>query len=101
MLAFVIPLISKQYCRDWNRACTMLSRVIQALYRQTDDRFEIIVVCHDKPDIATDTDSRLHIIEADRPPPEAYVYKLTTRDQRMKNRCGALTAMSHGATHVM
>jgi len=68
MLVFVIPLKSSQVSKDWDLVSQLFERCLKSVCNQTSDKFRVIVVCHEKPNIGF---SHPHItyIEVDYPSP--------------------------------
>jgi len=51
MLVFVIPLKSSQVSKDWDLVSQLFERCLKSVCNQTSDKFRVIVVCHEKPNI--------------------------------------------------
>nr|WP_299172541.1 glycosyltransferase family A protein [uncultured Allomuricauda sp.] len=68
MLTFVIPVKSKSVSNDWVGVCQLLETTLKSICNQTDSNYEILVVCHEIPEINYDHE-KLHFIHPDFPPP--------------------------------
>jgi hypothetical protein len=51
MIVFIVPFISKQVCKDWNLATVLLQGTLDSIANQSDQRFRIIVACHEIPEV--------------------------------------------------
>ena len=68
MLAFIIPLKSRQVAKSWNRLSILLERCLKSVCSQTDTNFKVVVVCHEQPEIQF-THSQIEYISVDFPAP--------------------------------
>jgi hypothetical protein len=92
MLCFLMALKSRQVSHDWVRVCRLFEASLQSVYRQTDDNFRIIVVCHETPIVTTNYDARLEFINVDFPPPAQISTKLCMEDKWLKLRHAMIRA---------
>lgn len=51
MLGFIIALKSKKISKSWPQVSKLLERTLKSICNQTSDRFFVVVVCNEKPDI--------------------------------------------------
>jgi hypothetical protein len=51
MIIFIIPFVSKQLCKDWQLATTLLQGTLDSIANQSDKRFKVIVGCHEIPEV--------------------------------------------------
>ena len=99
MLAFIIPLKSSQVSGSWNLVCKLFERTLRSVCNQTSSEYHVIVVCHEKPDIAFNSD-KVTYIQVNFPlPSNEYVSK--ERDRRLKVQAGLLKAREIEASHIM
>lgn len=68
MLTFVIPVKSKSVATNWTQFCQLFERTLKSICNQTDPNFEVVVVCHEIPEIEFKHKS-LHFIHPTFPPP--------------------------------
>lgn len=103
MLIFIVPLKSKQVAKDWTRATRLLERCIHSILSQTSKEFEVIVICHERPEIAIEHPS-LSYIEANFPPPvlgQKNIISHMDRDKNQKMWLGLEHARQANPSHVM
>jgi hypothetical protein len=99
MLAFIIPLKSSQVSGSWELVCKLFERTLKSVCNQTSSEFMVIVVCHEKPNIAF-THPHVTYLEVDFPLPGAeYVSK--EKDKMCKMLAGLIHAHKMNASHVM
>jgi hypothetical protein len=98
MLAFIVPLKSSKVSGSWQQVCDLLERTLKSLCNQTLPQFTVIVVCHERPDIAF-THPQIIYIQVDFPLPEDYASK--EQDKMRKMLVGVIRAKSMNASHVM
>ncbi len=51
MLIFIIPLRGRATARSWFQVCQLFERCLRSVCNQRSDRFQVIVVCNEKPAI--------------------------------------------------
>jgi len=51
MLVFVIPLKSQRVSKSWERVSQLFERCIKSVCNQTSSSFQVVVVCHEQPQI--------------------------------------------------
>jgi hypothetical protein len=49
--AFIVPLRSKQVSKSWSRVNCLLERTLRSICAQTVSDFQVVVVCHEKPEV--------------------------------------------------
>ena len=98
MIVFVIPLKSQQVSKSWSSVCHFFERTVRSLCRQTDSNFQIIVVCHEKPDIQF-SHPQIHYKQVNFPIPTDYHSK--SIDRTRKNIAGLYYARQFSPDHVM
>ncbi len=96
---FGIPLRSKRASNDWDLVCTNLQRTLRNLVNQTDQRFGIVLACHEIPSffqsktLADDAPlirAKVHIISLkDIFPPPRDVSEFSRDKARKKRAMGA------------
>jgi hypothetical protein len=81
MIAFIVPVKSKQVSLDWSKFCQLFERTLKSICNQTDKNFKVVVVCHEIPEIQF-THKNIHFIKADFEPhtlnksnPEGFLLK--------------------------
>lgn len=73
MLTFVIPLVSRALCRNWEHACLLFERTVRSCCNQTIGDFSVVAVGHDRPRISCDS-PKVRFVEVD------YAFSLQTAD---------------------
>lgn len=110
MISFVIPLIAKKRSSDWENTKWLFERTLRSVCSQLDECFNVIVVCHDIPQVKffhkniiyekVDYDFEETIIETGRYDyPENVMISL--RDKGRKCTRGTSLAIEYGCDHVM
>ncbi len=103
MLVFLIPLKSKQVSKDWIHVTRLLERCILSILHQTSDKFKLIIVCHERPDITIEHPA-ISYLEVDFPPPvlgQANIIGQMDRDKNQKMLLGVEYANQFNPSHVM
>lgn len=101
MLVFVIPLKSKEVCQSWQRVSKLLERTLKSVCNQTSPEFQVIVVCHQQPDIQF-THPNITYIEMDYPIPHhknRIVKGLTDKGRKVLK--GLVYAKKFNPSHTM
>ncbi|MEL7069110.1 MAG: glycosyltransferase family A protein [Cyanobacteria bacterium J06581_3] len=52
MIVFIVPLKSKKISKNWGKVSQLLERTLKSVCNQTSDNFRVVIVCHERPDIA-------------------------------------------------
>lgn len=99
MLAFIIPLKSSQVSGSWELVCQLFERTLRSVCNQTSSDYQVIVVCHEKPEISFEA-SQVSYLQVDLPLPGAE-YASKEKDKMLKMQIGLLEAKRIGASHVM
>lgn len=99
MLVFIIPLKSSRLSSSWERVCQLLERTLKSVCNQTSSNFEVIIVCHEKPELSF-SDPRIHYLSVDLPlPGNDFVSK--DKDKMCKMLLGMIKADSMNPSHLM
>lgn len=69
MIYFGIPLISRATAADWDLVTRLLSATLASVFNSTDDRFRVIVACHEVPEIPVAFRDRVQFLQLETPPP--------------------------------
>ena len=99
MLIFIMPLKSPAVCRDWSLVSRLAERSLKSVCRQTHAAFQLLLVCHRRPE--TDfTHPALTIIEEDFPVPGS------ANEERMADKSrklwrGLVAARASTPAHIM
>ena len=99
MLTFIMPLKSPAVCRDWSYVSRVAERSLKSVCRQSDGAFQLLLVCHRRPD--TDfTHPSLTVIEEDFPVPGP------SNEERMADKSrkiwrGLVAARKNTPGHIM
>ncbi|MET1260760.1 glycosyltransferase family A protein [Flagellimonas sp. DF-77] len=80
MLCFIVPVKSKVVSNDWNQFEKLVERTMKSLTNQIDDNYQIIVVCHEIPQMDFKHD-KIEFVQVDFDPP-----KLDPNGTRDENR---------------
>ncbi len=99
MLAFIISLKSSQVSSSWDLVCKLFERTLKSVCNQTSKDYQVIVVCHEKPELQFNS-SQVTYIQVDFPiPGSAFTSK--DKDKMRKMQVGLLHAQKINASHVM
>jgi hypothetical protein len=100
MFCFITSLRARAASAHWGRVCELFERTAESVFAQTDPRFRLIVVGHDRPVLTRAFDARLEFIAADLPIPNGS-YAAKEADKRHKLIVGLQRAREVGADYVM
>ncbi|VXD11305.1 conserved hypothetical protein [Planktothrix serta PCC 8927] len=99
MLVFIIPLKSSRLSSSWERVCQLLERTLKSVCNQTSSNFEVIIVCHEKPELSF-SPPKVRYLSVDLPlPGDDYVSK--EKDKMCKMLLGMIEADSMNPSHLM
>jgi len=99
VLAFIIPLKSSQVSSSWELVCKLFERTLKSVCNQTSTEYQVIVVCHEKPEIQFNS-PQITYLQVDFPIPGAE-YASKEKDKMLKMQAGLLHAQKINASHVM
>lgn len=103
MLVFLVPLKSKQVSKDWTRVSKLLERCVRSIVSQTSERFRLIIICHERPEIGIEHPF-IEYLEVDFPPPKlgrVNVISQMDRDKNKKMWLGLEYSSRFNPSHVM
>ena len=106
MLTFIVPVKSKVVSGSWKRFSDLFERALKSITNQTSDAFQVVVVCHEKPDISFDH-PKVHYIHVDFPPPQLDPAKpelhrgLKEEDKSKKILAGVEYVKDHSSDYIM
>ena len=95
MLVFIIPLKSKKFAGSWDNVCRVFERCLKSVCNQTSDKFKVIVVCNEKPNIKFCHDN-VEYIKVDFMPPEP-----CSADKYKKIEIGLVYAQKYNPKYFM
>jgi hypothetical protein len=99
MLVFLIPIKSPKVATSWIELSKMFERCLRSVCNQTSSEFQVIVICHEIPEISFHH-HHVKYIQVDFPVPgSAYTEKIA--DKRKKLAVGLLAARELQPTHIM
>jgi hypothetical protein len=99
MLTFIIPLRSSQVSKSWKKVSELLERTLKSICNQIVTEFEVVVVCHEKPEIEF-SHPRIHYAEVDFSVPLEDIAS-KDRDQARKMWVGLNLAKNINPSHIM
>ena len=103
MIVFIIPLKSKQVSKDWAHVSKLLTRCVRSIVNQTSDKFRVVIVCHERPDLQIDLPS-IHYLDVDFLPPQlgqVNIISVMDNDKNRKMWLGLEFAEQLNPSHVM
>ena len=98
MLIFVMALKSKQVSHRWEQVERLFENTLRSVCAQTSDKFKVVVVCHEKPDIRF-THKNVIYFSVDFPIPRNFEERRS--DKRRKHLAGLMYASQFNPTHTM
>lgn len=101
LVTFFVPFRSKQTTNDWGLVCNLLQNTLQSIFGQTSPSFEVVVICHEKPDMACSFDDRLRYLEVDLPVPSKDLGVSTMDDKWMKLASGLISVRAQPSPYSM
>ncbi|MBD0265677.1 MAG: glycosyltransferase family 2 protein [Tolypothrix sp. Co-bin9] len=99
MLVFLIPIKSSKVATSWTELSKLFERCLRSVCNQTSSEFQVIVVCHERPEISFHH-PQVHYIEVDFPIPDSTLPE-KMKDKRKKLAVGLLAARELKPTHIM
>jgi hypothetical protein len=86
VVAFLIPLASRQTKSDWKTACVHLRQTLKSIQNSTNGNYCVVVAGHEPPDFDLCFDSRFHFLSLNHPvlSHENYHVSLRVRDKLTK-----------------
>ena len=84
MFVFIVPLKSEQVSNSWQQVCRLFERTLRSICQQTNQNFQVICVCHEKP-IINFTHPSVTYLQVDFPIP--YWNKTTFVRAENHNQC--------------
>ena len=69
-LCFGIPLKARSVAQNWDWTVRDFNRTLASIYNQSNPNFQILVGCHEIPELLIPTDHRLEFIQASSPAPD-------------------------------
>ena len=99
MITFIIPLKSSRVSGSWPLVCKLFERTLRSVCNQTSDNYNVVVVCHEKPEINFKS-SKVTYLQVKLPLPGAE-YASKEKDKMLKMQAGLIHAKDIGASYVM
>lgn len=100
MLTFIISMRARALSKDWAHHTWLLEKTVDSILAQTDSGFDVVVVCHDIPDIPQVRHPKVHVLPVDFPPPRRTNDDMCI-DKVLKVSGGIEWAMARGSDYVM
>jgi hypothetical protein len=98
MLCFIVPVKSKRVSNDWAYFSKLVERTMRCLCNQDSPDFEIILVCHEVPDMNFSSE-KIHTIHVDFEPP--HLKEEDTREEgRMKKEIDKAKKIKFGEAYA-
>jgi hypothetical protein len=70
MLTFILSMRARALAKDWGYHTWLLERTLDSILAQTNSRFDVVVVCHDIPEVAQANHEAVHMLPVDFEPPQ-------------------------------
>lgn len=101
--AFVIPLKAKSTSSDWRLTSSLLERTLVSALRQTDHRFDVVIVGHNEPALSPNVRERATFVAAPHSPPPKDATRIQKNiDKLLKHALGLqYLAQTVAARYVM
>ena len=81
---FGIPFRSKASSKDWARSQALLASTLRSVFSQTDSDFQVVIACHETPDIAEIRDPRVTVLNTATPTPTNLVEQMRDKGHKRK-----------------
>jgi len=100
MLTFIISMRARALSQDWGYHTWLLERTLDSILAQTNPEFDVVVVCHDIPEIPQAKHAAVHMLKVDFPLPRRENSDMTV-DKVLKISRGVEWAIARGSDYVM
>jgi len=100
VLAFLVPLKSRQVSTSWERVCGLFQRTVASACAQTSPAFRVVVACHEIPGRVA-AHPNLEFVQVDHTPPSPSSKQEMRIDKQQKHRAALSRALSYRPSHVM
>lgn len=100
MLTFIISMRARALARDWGYHTWLLQNTLNSILAQTNPEFNVVVACHDLPEIPQIKNAAVHMLRVDFPPPRRDNDDMCV-DKVLKISRGVEWAMANGSNYVM
>jgi len=100
MLAFIVPLQSRQASKDWAHVCALVGRTLRSLLAQKHPDFRVFLVCNEVPNDCLAHPS-LTIIQRSFPLPDMSKWENRMTDKWSKVRVGTFFVRDLAPCHIM
>jgi len=100
MLTFILSMRARALARNWEHHTWLLERTLGSILAQTDSNFDVVVVCHEIPEISQVEHAAVHMLQVDFPPPERNNDDMC-RDKVLKISHGVKWAIARKSDFVM
>jgi hypothetical protein len=91
---------ARALARDWGHHTRLLQHALDSILAQTNPAFDVVVVCHDIPEIPQAKHGAVHMLTVDFPPPEKNNDDMCI-DKVLKISRGVEWAIARGSDYVM
>jgi len=89
MLTFLIPLLSKRVAKSWRETSDLLDRTLHSIYAQTSDRYQVLIVGNEPPDL--ELPENVKFLPVDFPLPKKFDDPYKTNRARERDRSAKVT----------
>lgn len=100
MLVFVVPLKSARVAKSWDYVSLLFERCLRSICAQTAAEFKVLVLHHEKPDIAFNHPA-LTYVRVDLPVPDPRDHTALNLDKFRKRQRGFALGREFAPTHMM
>ncbi len=102
MIVFLVPLKSAKISKSWKVTSEIFEKTARSICNQDCDKFRLVVVCHEKPEIGFESPF-LDYIQVDFPAPENddIGYDTKRKDKAKKLLIGAEYSSKFNPSHLM
>lgn len=99
MLTFIVSMRARALSNNWGYHTRLLEKTVNSLLAQTDPRFDVVIVCHDVPEIPPHP--KVHMLPVTFPFPPRRTFDEMCIDKVLKISAGIDWAVARGSDFVM
>jgi hypothetical protein len=96
-----MALKAKAVSVDWGRVESIFKRTLFSVCNQTDNNYQVIVVCNEIPSLARPVPDRVRFVIRDIPPPQANSGQANMKDKFVKLQHGLIVAKDYMPNFIM
>ena len=100
MLTFIISMRARALSQDWDYHCRLLQSTVNSIFAQNHPDFNVVIVCHDVPQISQPRDGAIYFLTVNYPLPQRSFDDMVV-DKVLKLTAGVDWSVARGSDYVM